>query len=297
VTEELISHLTERLDSQYFGKFRGTVVDNKDPQKRGRLRVRVPSVLTDDPSTVDSDETVTDWALPCVPFGGASEQGFFVVPEPGAHVWVEFEEGHLDQPIWTGTFWLAPGGTTEVPTEAQDMAGTQNDLEPKRRVIKTASGHVLQFSDVPSKEAITLVHKNGSLLQFDEKGSVFLYSKEGSFLYMNVDSGEVTLAHSNGANISMADGQVSITNDKGTSVSLVDDAVQVNATSVAIRSQTVSLCEGANQPVILGQAFATIFDAHTHNCTALGAPSGPPLPPGLLSMPMSTALSQCVKVK
>jgi hypothetical protein len=295
--DSMLTALSERMEHQYFGKYRGVVVDNKDPLKLGRLRVRVESLLTATPDSIDSEETVTDWAMPCVPYGGFAEQGYFVVPDTGAHVWVEFEQGHIESPIWTGTFWLAPHDTVQTPTEAQDMAGTEQDLEPKRRVWKTSSGHVLEFCDIGSQETISIVHKDGSLLNFDEKGNVFLYSKEGSFLYLNVDTGEVTLAHQNGANITMKGEQVSITNKDGTSVSLMGEAVQVNATSVHVRSQTVSLGEGANQPVILGQIFAQIFDNHVHLASGPSAPTGPPLPPQILSMPMSPALSQFVKVK
>jgi uncharacterized protein involved in type VI secretion and phage assembly len=297
MSEHLIAQLAQRMTETYYGKYRGTVVDNKDPEKRGRLKLRVASLFTDDPKAVNSDESVTDWALPCVPFGGLKEQGFFLVPEIGAHVWVEFEEGHLDQPIWTGTFWLAPKGESEAPTEAQEMDGTEKNLEPKQRLLKTKSGHVFTFCDIAGKESITLAHQNGSLLQLDEKGSVFLYSKEGSFLYMNAEEGELTLTNQNGAHIAMKDGQLSITNDAGTSISLMGEAVQVNAASVSIRSQTVTLGEGGTHPVILGDVFAQIFDKHTHNCTAPGSPSGPPLPPQTLSMPMSPAISQGVKVK
>lgn len=289
--------LVDRAEQQFFGKYRGIVEDNKDPQKLGRLRVRVASVLTASPESIDSDDTITDWAMPCVPYGGAADQGFFVIPERGAHVWVEFEEGRLDHPIWTGTFWVSPNEAAQTPTQGQDTAGTEEDLEPKRRVWKSSSGHVLEFSDIGGKEAIHIVHKSGSLLNFDEKGNVFLYSKEGSLLYLNAELGEVTLAHQNGAHLTMKGDQVSITNKDGSSVSLMGESVQVNATNVHIRSQTVTLGEGAVEPAILGQAFAAIFDTHTHLCTAPGSPSSPPVPPQILSIPMSPAISQCVKVK
>lgn len=68
--------------NRYLGKFRGRVVDNNDPLRIGRITVEVPDVLGDEAST---------WALPCLPFTGP-EAGQFVVPPPGAGVWVEFEQ-------------------------------------------------------------------------------------------------------------------------------------------------------------------------------------------------------------
>lgn len=84
---------------QFWGKHRGIVFDNVDPELLGRLLVAVPAV----PSAVAS------WAWPCSPFAGP-ELGFFVLPPIGANVWVEFEGGDPNHPIWTGCFW-APGET------------------------------------------------------------------------------------------------------------------------------------------------------------------------------------------
>jgi len=302
--QEMVSQLFHRVEHQYFGKYRGIVVDNKDPLKLGRLKLRVPSVLIDDPNAPDADESVTDWAFPCVPCGGASEQGFFFIPDVDAHVWVEFEEGNLDHAIWVGTFWASPGGTTQIPTEAQDMDGTEDNKEPLRRVLKTTSGHLLEFCDIDGKETITLQHMNGAILSMDEKGSVTIFNHTGgdanSYLYMNADDGEVSLADQSGNNVSMTDTGVTITSKDGSIVDLGKDAVQVIAKNVHVRSQTVSLGEGAIEPAILGKTFAALFDAHFHTSTAPGLPTSPPVPvPPLIpvSVPMHPAISQCVKVK
>ena len=78
--------------------------------------MKVPSVL--------GDQVVTGWATPCVPYGGQPGQGLFAMPDQGAGVWVEFEEGDLEFPIWVGTFWSKPGGTTEVPV-TRDRTGAE----------------------------------------------------------------------------------------------------------------------------------------------------------------------------
>ncbi len=89
--EAEVNRLLTRSQEQYFGKYRGFVVDNDDPDNRARVTLAVPSILGDE---------VTLWAEPCLPFGGLSDQGFFLVPEAGAQVWVEFEEGNVSKPIW-----------------------------------------------------------------------------------------------------------------------------------------------------------------------------------------------------
>jgi hypothetical protein len=99
--------------TEYFGKFRGKVVNNVDPQKMGRLQVLCPHVLG----------PVPGWAMPCVPFAGLLE-GFFMLPTIASNVWVEFEQGDPNRPIWSGGFWdigMAP----------------PNAMLPTTRTIKT----------------------------------------------------------------------------------------------------------------------------------------------------------------
>jgi hypothetical protein len=79
------------------------VENNIDPMMLGRVQVSVPAVLGDGSLS---------WAAPCVPYAG-SGVGFFMIPPNGANIWVEFEGGDIDYPIWSGCFW----GTGEVPAE------------------------------------------------------------------------------------------------------------------------------------------------------------------------------------
>lgn len=85
----------------FFGKYRGKVENNIDPMMLGKIQVSVPAVL---------GEGSLSWAMPCVPFAG-SGVGFFMIPPVGANVWVEFEGGDINYPIWSGCFW----GVGEVP--------------------------------------------------------------------------------------------------------------------------------------------------------------------------------------
>ena len=81
--------------NEYFGKYRGKVINNVDPRNCARLQVEVPAVL---------GEGRQSWALPCSPYAGAAV-GFFALPPVGANIWVEFEAGDPDYPIWSGCFW------------------------------------------------------------------------------------------------------------------------------------------------------------------------------------------------
>lgn len=79
-----------------YGKHRGTVVDNIDPMRLGRIRATVPEV----------DGGESGWAMPCVPFVGANA-GVFMLPPVGACVWIEYERGDRDCPIWVGGYWAS----------------------------------------------------------------------------------------------------------------------------------------------------------------------------------------------
>jgi hypothetical protein len=93
---------------RYFGKYRGVIASNEDPELKGRIQAIVPDVLGAVPTT---------WALPCAPITGnpGLQSGIYAVPPQGASVWMEFEHGDPNLPIWTGCFW---GSATEVPPPA-----------------------------------------------------------------------------------------------------------------------------------------------------------------------------------
>jgi uncharacterized protein involved in type VI secretion and phage assembly len=149
-SETAVANLAQRVEHRFYGKYRGLVVDNDDPERLGRLTLRVPSVL--------GAEVVTGWAMPCVPYGGDRDQGFLCIPEPGAGVWVEFEEGDLEFPIWVGTFWSKPGGNSELP-KANNADGSEQERvqsPPTRKIFKTRKGHTIQFEDADGEEHIII---------------------------------------------------------------------------------------------------------------------------------------------
>jgi uncharacterized protein involved in type VI secretion and phage assembly len=129
------------MTDQFYGKYRGIVTDINDPLMTGRIRARVPDVLGD----IESG-----WALPCAPFGG-SGMGFFALPTVGAGVWIEFEHGDPDYPIWVGAWF---GSVADLPTEL---------LAPpyKKTMIKTAGGNTIILDDTPGIGGITLQTSSG----------------------------------------------------------------------------------------------------------------------------------------
>ncbi len=118
--------------TRFYGKYRGHVTSNDDPQQRGRVQVSVPGVL---------GKGRLSWAEPCVPYAGKGV-GLFAVPPKGAQVWVEFEAGNPDHPVLAGCFW----GVGEAPAKP---------ALPLVKMWKTEAVQIT-FSDVPQKGGLTI---------------------------------------------------------------------------------------------------------------------------------------------
>ena len=121
------------MSKTFYGKYRGIVTDIEDPLKMGRIKARVPDVFGDDKS---------NWALPCVPFAG-NGMGFYALPSTNARVWIEFEQGDPDYPIWSGCWW---GSQNELPDEAQSSYN--------KVVIKSDQKQIIILDDASSEITI-----------------------------------------------------------------------------------------------------------------------------------------------
>lgn len=137
---------------QFFGKYRAVVTDNLDPLFIGRVRASVPDVFGDDES---------GWAMPCAPFGGDG-MGFFAIPNVGAGVWLEFEHGDPDYPIWTGCWW---GSAAEMPPTLLTPPPPSSKV-----MIKTESGHTVLIDDTPGIGGITLETAEGQKVSLSSLG-------------------------------------------------------------------------------------------------------------------------------
>jgi hypothetical protein len=133
--EQTLERLVERVGSSYFGKYRGIVTDVDDPNNQLRIRATVPAVL---------GEHACGWALPAAPFAGDGH-GMVMLPKVGSGVWIEFEAGRLDNPIWSGAWWAS--GQRPDPQGAAV------------RVIVSEHGHKVILDD--EADEVKLVHGSG----------------------------------------------------------------------------------------------------------------------------------------
>jgi len=163
---------------RYYGKYRGTVVNNVDPQQQGRLMIMVPDVL---------GPGLSSWAEPCVPLAGPTgpPMGVFLVPPIGAGVYVEFEQGDQNYPVWVGCRW---GSAAGIPPLALAGLPTSPNI-----VLQTLGQNTLVISDVPGPT-----------------GGIILKSATGAMILINTLG--ITISNGQGATIQLTGPTVTVNN-------------------------------------------------------------------------------------
>jgi hypothetical protein len=169
---------------RFYGKYRGLVIENIDPEQIGRIIAQVPDVLGETPSS---------WAMPCVPAAGI-QSGCFIVPPIGSQVWIEFEQGDPDYPIWTGGFW---GLVADVPI----FATAPPAIPPGQNIVLQTSGqNMLMLSDAPPTPLT---------------GGIVLKSATGAMIVVNATG-------------------IYISNGQGAAITLIGPAVDVNLGALTV---------------------------------------------------------------
>ncbi len=158
-----------------YGKYRGTVVNNVDPLQIGRIQAMVPDLAGFIPGT---------WAMPCVPAAGINT-GFFTVPMMGAGVWIEFERGDPDFPVWVGGYW---GSAAEVPLMAHTVPPGVTGF-----TLQTPLKNGLVISDVPGPTGGILIQTStGAMISVSDVGIVISNGK-GAVINMTGPTVDVNL--------------------------------------------------------------------------------------------------------
>lgn len=244
-----------------YGKYRGLVVDRNDPKRMGRLLVTVPSLFG----------VASVWAEPCFPWTGPNA-GQIHIPPVNAGVWVEFEAGDPNRPIWSGGWYAAPGGELETPQEAQE--GYPDVME-----CRTESGFVFVVDERPGQERVRIEDaKTGLQLVFDRaaqlfrvaqvdesgnpslsieldaaNGRVLLQEKPGSALRVDVNVAQEA--------VTLEDGTREVRIDRAAGlVRLFDGANEILMNGAAI----LAGAQGGPHRKLLDERFLDVFNEHTH---------------------------------
>lgn len=161
----------EQDSTKFPYQYRGVVLDNNDPEQKGRVRIRVHSVF-------DSNIPVAKlpWAVPAQPIFSGSGSGFghFAVPEVNSQVWVFFEGGDFNQPV----YWA------EAPTGVHGLPSERTTSYPNRRVVKTKAGLGVLIDDT-TKE-VRILHPSGKYIQMDSSGNVTISARDVEITGTNI---------------------------------------------------------------------------------------------------------------
>jgi uncharacterized protein involved in type VI secretion and phage assembly len=168
------------MSEKFFGKYRGLVLNNIDPMQMNRLQIQVPDVGGLIPAT---------WAMPCVPVAGI-QNGMVALPMIGSGVWVEFEQGNPDYPIWVGCFW---GSAAEVPVLSRATPPGVQAI-----TFQTPLQNGLTVSDLPGPTGgIMLKSATGATLIVNDTG-IYIQNGKGASIVMTgptvtVNAGALTI--------------------------------------------------------------------------------------------------------
>ena len=153
-------------ERKYFGKYRGMVINNVDPMQMGRLQVQVPDIAGLIPSS---------WAMPCVPIAGI-QNGMVALPIIGSGVWIEFEQGDPDHPIWTGCFW---GTAAEIPALALTVPPSTPGI-----TFQTPLQNGITINDVPGPTGgIMIKSATGANIIVNDTG-IYIQNGKGASIVM-----------------------------------------------------------------------------------------------------------------
>lgn len=199
VNDRAMNHLSLRNsnqtqeESRLYGKYPGRVLENKAPDNgnhRGVLLVEISGLLEEKPDG-SGEQLMQVSALPCF------MPGFFFVPEKEARVWVEFVAGDINTPIWTGVWYPEK----KAPATFDDQATTEF-----QKIIRTASGHVIQIDDTQDKEQVIVRHKADTIISMDKDN---LNAKHHSGTSINVDKdGNLVIKHKDGMKIEVGESKI-----------------------------------------------------------------------------------------
>ena len=299
-----LSRGLERFCGRYYGVYPGRVIDNRDPQNRGRVRATCPAINM----PYEKDVPAGFWMMPCMDGMGTSPDGetsgMFWPPEEGSNIWVTFEFGDPNCPIYTA------GYTTTKQTAETFKSDDMENKGPTKRGIRCKSGHYIMFNDDPDKLEVRIVKGDGSgaettqFIAFTKEGHTIITNKNGSSLYMNAEDNETSLQtlDDKGNVLSfmmVGDDKVSLSTKSGGAIGIDGKNITMTGDNVVANCSkdfyanagSVHLGKGASEPAVKGLALMQWELIHQHTSTAPGAPTGPgATPPLLVNKELSTVV-------
>lgn len=257
VIRRMIDDGLEGAIGRYYSSYRGLVVDNDDPQRQDRVRVVVQRL------NAGGEEPLAAWAYPKLAgVTGEAGAGSSELPPVGAYVWVEFEDGQIDKPIYTTGGWW---GRNEKPDAFASVDW--------RGWVSRKGHRFLRHDPAQGSGELVWQHADGQQIRQLEGGAVEITSGQA---VARVEGGKITLNSGGGQTIVMEGGKITISG--GASVNIEATRITLDAPSVMLGGAA------AFQPVVLGLRLASYLTSlvlwlTTHAHAAPGSPPVVPPPP------------------
>ncbi len=231
-------------DKRFFGVYEAIVTAVEDPSDEGRVQVKFPWF---------DDDMATEWSRVRQPYAG-NGYGAFFIPEIGDEVLVGFIQGDMRFPVVLGGLY-----------NGKDKPPSKRKSDQDQKMIRTKGEHEILLDDSKGKQRVRIKTKEGHMLDLDDHGK------------------KATLKTSGGPKVEIDDAAKKITIDtNGKSITIDGNSgnITLSGMTIVLSGTSVKLGgDAATQSVVLGDALMLAYNAHTHNCTAPGTPSGPPLSP------------------
>jgi len=295
--KNVLADMTRGLEwfaGRYYGLYDGKVIDNADPEGRGRVRAVCPAIRLTKAEDVSNDF----WMLPSMPGLGTDPEtgqstGVFHPPDVGTNVWVMFRYGNPEFPVYIGGFM--------TKNNASDTFSSEDAL---KKGIRTKTGHYLRMNDDPEDLNLTIGRGDGDgvetpmFLSFTKEGHTMLTNILGSTLYMNGEKPETTLMTANEegqvtAMLMLGDDKITMATKSGGAYGINgkdhtvtgDNMIADCSKEFVANSGSVKLGKNAMEPAVRGMKFMqwSLLHQHTVVVPAPGSITGPgPLPPPML---------------
>jgi uncharacterized protein involved in type VI secretion and phage assembly len=167
----------EGATSRYPGVYPATVVDLKDSQSQGRVKVRLPWAVD-----VESAQFEVWARLATLMAGGG--RGSWFVPEVGDEVVVAFEAGNPVRPYVLGALWNG----NDAPPVSMDGSGKNNI-----RRLHSRAGSTITLDDTDGSVAVRIETPLGQSIEIDDSGSGSVEVRDASGNSIRMESSGVTI--------------------------------------------------------------------------------------------------------
>jgi len=287
----------EGFAGRYYGLYSGRVIDNSDPEQRGRVRALCPAIR----HVKEEDVSEDFWMMPSMPGLGIDPDtgqmtGVFHPPDEGTNIWILFRHGNPEFPVYIGG-WI-------TKNKESDTFDSEDAL---KKGIRTKTGHYIRLNDDAEDLNLTIGRGDGSgaetpmFLSFTKEGHTILTNILGSVLYMNGEKPETSLmtANSDGDVTSfllLGDDKLTLATKSGGAYGIDgkdhtltgDNVIADCSKEFVANAGTVRLAKGASEPAVRGNKFLLWSLVHQHTATIpLGTTVVGPTPPPTLYKELS----------